>query len=79
MKKNRNFLKTLSLLIFILCCTPVFLYAQGGDPGCDPLCNCRADQSICPIDNGVWVLLIIGVLYGIKKIRDARKKELPAA
>ena len=55
---------------------PVISFAQ--EPGCDPGCNCRADGSICPVDNGVWVLLCIGVLYGIKKIRDARRKEIPA-
>ena len=76
MKKTRYCLRTAAILIITLLCTPVLIYAQ--DPGCDPSCNCRADYSICPIDNGVWVLLFIGVLYGIKKIRDARKKEIPA-
>ena len=78
MKKTRYCVRTAAILIFTLLCTPVLIYAQGGDPGCDPSCNCREDHSICPIDNGVWVLLFIGVLYGIKKIRDARKKEIPA-
>ena len=79
MKKTRYCLRTAAILIITLLCTPVLIYAQfGDDPGCDPMCNCRKDHSICPIDNGVWVLLFIGVLYGIKKIRDARKKEIPA-
>ena len=46
-----------------------------GDPGCDPGCNCRADYSICPIDNGVWILLLIGIIYGIYKIKSARKNQ----
>ncbi len=47
-------------------------YGQGGNPGCDPDCNCRADQSICPIDNGLLILMFIGVAYGIKKYKDAK-------
>lgn len=47
----------------------------GGDPGdpyCDPLCNCRKDGSICPIDSGVYFLLAIGAIYGIKKVKDTK-------
>jgi len=76
MKKIQKWFITVSIicLVFFI---PVLVHAQG-DPYCDPLCNCRADRSICPIDNGVWILLLIGVLYGIKKIRDARKNAIPA-
>jgi hypothetical protein len=44
-----------------------------GDPYCDPLCNCRKDGSICPIDNGLLALLAAGVIYGIKKVKDSRR------
>jgi len=44
-----------------------------GDPACDPQCNCRPDHSICPIDSYLYVLLGIGLLYGIKKVRDQKK------
>lgn len=64
-------LSTVLMFVFF----PVLVHAQ--EPGCDPLCNCRADNSICPIDNEVWLLLGFGVLYGIKKIRNAHKKEIP--
>jgi len=45
----------------------------GGDPACDPKCNCRADGSYCPIDSNLYILLAIGVLYGIKKVTDSKK------
>ena len=59
-------------------CLPSMTQAQVGDPGCDPQCNCRADMSICPIDGGLSFLLALGVGYGIKKVRDARKKDTSA-
>jgi len=55
---------------------PVLGIAQT-DPSCDPLCNCRADGSLCPIDSSVWVLLLFGALYGtflIFKAKASRKQ-----
>ena len=75
----RIFLKSfllLSALIIILTLLPSLVHAQPGDPGCDPLCNCREDQSLCPIDGGLSLLLAAGVGYGIKKARDTRKKQI---
>lgn len=45
-----------------------------GDPYCDPLCTCMndANHTPCPIDNGLLFLLAIGVVYGIKKVKDAK-------
>ncbi len=43
-----------------------------GDPYCDPLCNCRKDGSVCPIDNGLVVLLAAGALFGVVQIRRSR-------
>lgn len=43
------------------------------DPYCDPLCNCRKDGTICPIDNGLLALLAAGVIYGIKKVKDGQR------
>jgi len=73
MKKVRKSILLLTILMFLLSCLPSFVHAQSpGDPYCDPLCNCRKDGSVCPIDNGVYALLALGVLYGIKKVKDAR-------
>ncbi len=64
-----------SFLMIIFICVPGVLFAQG-DPGCDPLCNCRADGSICPIDGeGLYFLLAAGIGYGIFKIRRSHRKE----
>ena len=49
----------------IVFCLPVFAFAQT-DPGDCPTC--------VPIDGGLSFLLAAGVGYGIKKVRDSRKK-----
>jgi hypothetical protein len=46
--------------------------SQPGDPYCDPLCNCRKDGSICPIDDGIYVLLAAGAIFGILHTRRSR-------
>ena len=51
---------------------PALVHAQT-DPYCDPLCNCRSDGSVCPIDGGLTALLAIGVIYGIKKYKDTKQ------
>ncbi len=60
------------MILFI--CLPVFLHAQGtsSDPGCDP-----GDPG-CPIDGGLIFLLAAGAGYGVKKIKDSRKKDAAA-
>lgn len=71
-----------SLFILWVSFLPVPVNAQGqfgggggyvGDPACDPQCNCRPDKSICPIDSYVYLLLGVGILYGIKKVKDSSK------
>jgi hypothetical protein len=60
------------LILAFLCILPNLVAAQppidpgnGGCFGSDPM-----DE--CPIDGGVGALLVLGVGYGVKKIRDAR-------
>jgi hypothetical protein len=48
------------------------LESDPGDPYCDPLCNCRKDKSICPIDDGVYILLAAGAVFGIVQIKRSR-------
>ena len=62
-------LLVLSVLMIILTFLPVLAHAQITDPGCDPL------DPGCPIDGGLSFLLAAGVGYGIKKVRDSRKKQ----
>lgn len=67
----------------IIFCVPVIAKAQGGpggpgDPACDPGCNCvkNPDGSFayyCPIDDEVYVLLVIAVAYGLKKLKDPKR------
>ena len=70
----------LSILMVVFICLPTLIYAQCPDaefdPGCDPLTCQYADGSYCPIDGGLTALLAVGIGYGIKKVRDSRKKQI---
>lgn len=55
--------------LIILFCLPVLANAQV-NPGCDP----ALDPSCVPFDGGLGFLIAAGVGYGIKRIKDARKK-----
>lgn len=53
------------VLILLFIVVPFLIFAQVGDPGDDP---------DVPIDGGLSILIAAGVGYGVKKIRDERKK-----
>jgi hypothetical protein len=73
------------ILIFLFLVLPFGSMAQvsgdPGDPGCNPY-GYRRDENgnwvLCPIDDGIYALLGIGVLYGIKKVKDSRKQTAEA-
>lgn len=44
-------------------------FAQGPDPGCDPL------DPACPIDGGVVLLIAAGIGLGAKKMRSQGNKQ----
>lgn len=67
MKRFSQWILTFGFVMFFLTMLPQLLLADPGDPNCDPL-----DPS-CPIDGGLWLLLLIGAAYGVKKILDFRK------
>ena len=48
-----------------------------GDPACDPLCNCYRDPPYapCPIDSYLYILLGVGLIYGIWKVRKRMNVE----
>jgi hypothetical protein len=63
-----------SILMAIFIILPSLIFAQAGsDPGCDPSCNCRADGTVCPIDDGLYALLAIGIGYGIIRYKQSKK------
>ncbi len=66
MKRFPKWLLMFCFILTIFICLPAIVHAQ--DPNCDPL------DPKCPIDGGLSALLVIGVGYGIKKVRDARQK-----
>ncbi|MGN6603386.1 MAG: PID-CTERM protein-sorting domain-containing protein [Ginsengibacter sp.] len=84
MKRVLKYVFQYCIFIVFFCTLSASIYAQGGpggnigDPACDPQCNCRPDGTWCPIDNGVYLLLLTGIGYGIKKLRDTRKISTPA-
>jgi len=47
---------------------PLSLFAQLGDPGCDPT------DPACPIDGGLTLLIAAGIGLGAKKAYQQRKK-----
>jgi hypothetical protein len=60
----------------VLLFSPSLIFAQIIDPNCEPcqyLAGCHPDGTPCPIDTHLYVLLAIGAVYGIKKLRDQRK------
>jgi hypothetical protein len=65
-----KFQKLFSIVILVLALSiPVLVHAGAGDnpdgPGGDPG---------VPVDGGLSLLLAAGVGYGVKKVRDSRKK-----
>lgn len=77
MKQISRYIILFSFLMVVFIFSPSIVQAQG-DPGCDPLCNCRADGSICPIDS--WLLLLIATVvgYGLLKFRSFKKNRTSA-
>lgn len=68
----KRFWKTLAisgLLLMVFNLVPELCSAQIGDPGDDP---------DAPIDGGVTLLVAAGVGYGIKKVKDSRRKSQSA-
>ena len=69
MKRFPKWIFTFFFLIIFFICVPTLVKAGPGDGGCDPL------DPTCPIDGGLTALLAIGVVYGIKKVKDSRNAE----
>ncbi len=65
MKRYSSFIILFTVIFFCFLIVPKFVSAQFGDPDNDP---------DVPIDGGLSILIAAGVGYGVKKIRDERKK-----
>lgn len=76
MKRFSKLIITFCFLLAFLICIPSVLQVQAdpgdGDPG-NPCGDPGSPNPDCPIDGGLTALLAIGVGYGIKKVREARK------
>ena len=69
MKQNVKWLTMLAIMLIVFICLPSLVQAQF--PNCpDPTVDCNV-----PIDGGLSFLIAAGVVYGVKKIRDSRKKK----
>jgi len=66
MKKHFSQLFLSTVLVVALFCLSKSSIAQVGNPG---------DDVDTPIDGGLSILIAAGVGYGIKKVRDERKKK----
>ncbi len=67
MKKYTKYILLLTLFFVVFCLVPSLVHAQP-DPGSDP-------DAVVPIDGGLSFLAAAGVAYGVKKIKDRRKKK----
>ena len=65
MKRDHRTLVMSGVFLIVSLLSPFLMYAQPGDPGDDP---------DAPIDGGVGLLVAAGVGYGIKKVKENRKK-----
>ncbi len=63
--KHIKYFLMLFILLIPFCLLPSLLWAQGG-PGGDP--------DAVPVDGGLSFLAAAGVAYGVKKIKEYRKK-----
>ena len=70
MKKSAQCIVLTKIIVVMLCFIPLCSIAQT-----NPLDPPDGDPDL-PIDGGVTVLIAAGIGYGIKKIRDERKKQL---
>ena len=61
----------ITILFIFLMFSPVLLWADPSDPWCSPW-GLYPDGTPCPIDSKLYILLAIGVLYGIKKVRGKK-------
>ena len=73
--KNKQMIRlAMGLLVIAFSLLPYIMMAQNG-PG-DPCGGPGLPE--CPIDGGISLLLAAGVGYGVKRYRDARKKDKAA-
>lgn len=72
MKKNAQLIYNTLFTLVLICLPIISLLAQtGSDPGgfSEP-----GETLDTPIDGGLSLLIAAGVGYGVKKVRDERKK-----
>lgn len=69
MKKYSRLLILLSVFVLSFSVLPQSAKAVGPPEG-------EAEDPDAPIDGGVSLLVAAGVVYGVKKFRDERKKKL---
>lgn len=69
MKQYAKWILMLSIIMIVCCFLPSIVHAQGpGGPGGDP-------DATVPIDGGLSFLAAAGVAYGVKKIKEKRKRK----
>ncbi len=72
MKPFPKWILIFSILLMTFVCLPALINAQT-EPDSTPHDPCNEPLDYCPIDGGLSALLVVGVGFGIKKARDARK------
>jgi len=72
MKHYFRHILCLCLLILALCIVPNLAISQPCNDPNDPFPD--TDLPTCPVDGGLSILVAAGIGYGIKKVRDERKR-----
>ena len=65
-KLNNNNVKSIIMLVILIALPSIFVLAGPRDLGGDP--------GGAPIDGGISLLVAAGIGYGVKKVKDSRKK-----
>ena len=68
------FLKNLLPSLLLVLATTALALAQGAPPTGGPVPGTPPDPTAVPIDGGISLLLAGGVAYGVKRLRNRRRK-----
>jgi hypothetical protein len=75
MKKMKNIVLKFYITVLFFCSTTL-LFAQPGDTGDGSEGLEGSDAAAAPIDNYIWVLAIVGILFVIIKFRAIQANKI---
>ena len=61
-------------LVLLMICMPANSYAAADPCDLDPFCDDPDYGEQVPLDDGLWMLLATGVIYGSKALRQQKER-----